>query len=57
MKFLLMLITTSSTICSTIKQMAPNSWNVTFYEPTTGHQNEGQIIGVGVSGALPFGKQ
>lgn len=42
--------------CSAMKDMAPNSWNVTYYEPTTGDRS-GQTIAVGVSGALPFGKQ
>ena len=42
--------------CAAIKQMAPNSWNVTYYEPTDGNRS-GQTIAVGVSGALPFGKQ
>lgn len=42
--------------CSTLKNMAPNSWNVTYYEPTNGDKS-GQTIAVGVSGALPWGKQ
>ena len=42
--------------CSTLKQCAPNSWNVTWYE---GDQfNRGQnMIGFGIGGALPWGKQ
>lgn len=36
--------------------MAPNSWNVTYYEPINGDPN-GSMVGIGVSGALPFGKQ
>ena len=31
---------------------APNSWNVTFYQPTDGTRN-GQMVGAGVSGPIP----
>ena len=42
--------------CKALKDAAPNSWNVTYYEPT-GTDKSGREISVGVSGALPWGKQ
>lgn len=42
--------------CGTLKQMAPNTWYATWTEGDT--LNKGQnSIALGVSGALPWGKQ
>jgi hypothetical protein len=54
-KILLILAVAGQCGCSTLKSMAPNSWNVTYYEPT-GEDKGGRTIAVGVSGSLPFGK-
>jgi hypothetical protein len=42
--------------CSTLKQCAPNSWNVTWYEGDQFRPGQ-NMVGFGVSGALPWGKQ
>lgn len=42
--------------CSTLKQMAPNQWNVTVPTGTVGKPYV-QGVWFGVGGALPWGKQ
>jgi hypothetical protein len=54
MKIILFLSLILFSGCAT--NIAPNSWNLTIYQPTDGNKS-GQTIAVGVSGALPFGKQ
>ena len=56
MKILALLLLVACSGCTALKNMAPNSWNATYYEPLDGDRS-GQMVGVGVSGALPFGKQ
>lgn len=55
-KIIALLLLVGNSGCAVLKEMAPNSWNATYYEPTDGSRS-GQTIAVGVSGALPFGKQ
>lgn len=43
--------------CQVLKDSAPNSWNLTFSQPTHSSANGGgQAVWVGVSGNLPWSK-
>lgn len=39
-----------------LKRSAPDSWNVTYYEPT-GADKSGRMVGLGISGPLPWAHQ
>lgn len=52
---ILLLIALSISGCTTLKQMAPNSWNMTV--PTGFEGKPMQGVWFGVSGSLPWGKQ